>query len=283
MLKKRVYLFGMLWILILILMVSACAESTVKRSVLLITEYQQMGWGERFQLGVVDSDGNLWTYETEPRGDIPYAREELVTWAETTDQLQLRSTISRTDLMDLMSLVQTVPMQEVIYANCACDAGEQTSWAVRKARDGKNEIIILGASGDDVYENTDPSAQSLYQTMRSFFPWITSYEGEAGMAPAGFPATDILSFCGFDGAKLTGLVMHCYTNDCEECLKKTTPLLTAEEIMRLTVTGKKNAMSVTGNTTIYQFVDENGNQIASFEFYENMLIRSDGMYSLGNR
>lgn len=277
--KKRIFL---LMTLIAVLLPCAFAATVPPRNIILLTEYQQAGWGDTFQLGVVDSEGKLWTYADSSRGDIPYDMNDLLAWAKSTDKLKLRATLSRTDLRDLVSLVQTVPEQKVTYRCGACDAGMQTGIAVRKDKNGGTLIIVLGASGDSVYENTDPAAQSLYRTLRTLFPEIIAYDGDASMAPAGFQKTDLLAFCGYEGIDLTKLTMTAYVNDCETGPFQINPSLSAAEIMRMTVTGKQNSMAVTGNTVICCFRDEDGSTVASFEFYGGMLVRPDGMYSIEN-
>ena len=245
-----------------------------------MTEYQQMGWGEAFQFGALDADGTLWVYGSTTREDIPYEPEALLAWAESSDRLEAVGTISDAALTDIISLVKTVPAQKVISHSYACDAGVQTSYAVRKSRDGKAEIIVLGMAGDDTFENTDPAAQSLYKTLLSLFRSVKSYAGEENIAPAGFQAVDMLSFCGYQGVDLTKYTMTAYANDCETGASETEPGLSAQEIMRMTVTGKQNSISTTGNTITYCFTDSDGTVVAAFEFYNGLLVRSDGIYKV---
>lgn len=280
MMKKMMTALVLLMIAML-LITAAGAESVKTREIILMTEYQQMGWGETFQLGAVDSDGRLWFCESDTRGDVPYGNEELLAWAETTDQLEPGRQIAKDDLADLVSLVQTVPVQTLSYQSGACDAGEQTSYAIRRDRQGNAEIVVLGASGDDTCENTDPGAQSLYRSLRGLFPGVTAFDGEEGMSPAGFQKTDLLTFCGCEGIDLTRLSMKAFANDCEEGPSEIEPPMNAEEIVKMAVTGKRNSLSTTGNTVFYCFEDGNGENIAVFEFYGELLVRPDGMYTVG--
>ncbi len=250
------------------------------RSIILMTEYQQLGWGDTFQLGALDADGNLWSYADSTRGDIPYEDEELLSWAETTDELELFGRLSPDELSDIVSLVYTVAAQDVVYQGAACDAGTQTSFAVRKDQNGNAGIIVLGASGDSLYENTDPAAQSLYLTLRKLFPDVISYYGELSISPIGFQSTNIMTFCEFEGLDLTQYKMTAYHNDCEEGPVEIEPAMSASEIMEIVVTGKKNGMFTTGNTVTYFFEDMNGEEVASFEFFDNLLVCPDGMYSI---
>lgn len=260
----------------------ACASSPVEREIILLTEYRQTGWGEKFQLGALDSSGNLWVFESETRGDIPYEQEKLLSWAESTADLTLQGTLEKDKLADVASLVRTVQAQTASCQNCGCDAGEQTSLAIRRDRSGNREIIVLGISGDDTFENSDPSAQSLYKTLRRLFPAVVSYDGEGIMAPTGFQETDLLTFCGYEGIDLTKLTIKAFANDCEAGASEIEPQLSAAEIMNMKVTGKQNSLSTTGNTVTYFFCDADGNTVAVFEFYGKLLVSSDGMYTIGD-
>lgn len=276
--KRKSVMSAILILITTVLCVSACAENAVSREIILLTEYQQMGWGENFQLAFVDSNGNLWIYESSTRGDVPFDAEELLAWAETAEGPVLTGRLAKAELTDIRSLAETVSAQEISYQHYACDAGEQVSYAVRKDRNGTPVMINLGVSGDSTYENTDPAAQSLYRSLRKFFPSVTSFDGGPGMAPAGFQPVNLAAFCGYADIDLTKPDMTVWANDCEVGLTKIEPLMTPEEILNLNVMGKQNSLSVTGNTVIYCFEDENGDTVAAFEFYDGLLIRPDGMY-----
>ena len=279
--KTRFVLMMVLCFIVTSMCATAFAESTQQaRNIILFTEYQQMGWGEVFQFGALDADGTLWVYGSTSRGDVPYEAEALLAWAETSDRLEAAGTVSHATLSDIISLVNTVPMQKVVTHSYACDAGTQTSYAIRKDRDGKVEIIVLGMAGDDTFENTDPAAQSLYRSLLSLFRSVKSYDGIANIAPAGFQTVDILSFCGYEGVDLTKYTMTAYANDCEAGASETEPVMSAEDIMSMMVTRKQNSISTTGNTITYCFTDTEDNMIAVFEFYNGLLVCSDGMYAV---
>lgn len=277
--KMTAYLIALM-LIVSCMCSAALADSAMQRTIILMTEYQQMGWGEAFQLGVLDADGTLWTYESSTRGEIPYEAEGLLAWAEASDQLEAAGAISHTKLSDIVSLVKTVPAQEVVPQSFACDAGTQTAYAVRKDRDGRVEIIVLGMAGDDTFENTDPAAQSLYKSMLSLFEHVKAFAGEKDVAPAGFAKADILSFCGYEGVDLTQYTLTAWANDCETGASETEPAMSAADIMRMTVIGKQNSMSTTGNTVTYCFTDAAGSTIAAFEFCNGLLVRPDGMYAV---
>ena len=46
------------------------------------------------------------------------------------------------------------------------------------------------------------------------------------------------------------------------------------------VTGKENAMCVTGGTTILYFTDSDGNSLGAVELYDGLLVMNDGMYQV---
>lgn len=278
--KRKLLLMMVLCLIVTSMCVAGFAERAQERNIILLTEYQQMGWGEAFQMGALDANGTLWAYGNSSREDVPYEPEKMLAWAESSDQLEAVGTISDEKLSDIISLVKTVPAQEVICHSYACDAGVQTSYAIRRNRDGKTEIIVLGIAGDDTFENTDPAAQSLYKSLITLFRSVKSFAGEGNIAPAGFQTVEILSFCGYEGVDLTKYIMTAYANDCETGASEIEPKMSAEDIMRMHVTGKQNSMATTGNTVTYSFKDSDGTMIAAFEFYDGLLVCSDGMYTV---
>ena len=48
------------------------------------------------------------------------------------------------------------------------------------------------------------------------------------------------------------------------------------------VTGKENALGVTGGVTTLYFTDRSGGALGSITLYNGLLVRSDGMYCLQN-
>ena len=273
-------------LLMLLLLVPALAfgeTAPEQKTMLLITDYCQTGWGESFTLGAVDDKGNLWTLSLESWQGIPLSGEPFLQWVESEAALEMAGTLSASDLFDLKGMVAAVQAQEVTYTTSACDAGSQRSYACRRGGDGQTELVLLGASGDDMFENTDPTAQALYRFLRDTFPKVTAYDGESGMAPAGFQAVDLLTFCGCEGLDFTNLTLTAFYTDCETGPSETEPGLTAEEILQMMVTGKKNCNSVTGNTVTYRFTDKEGKAAASFTFCDGLLVTDDGMYKISTK
>ncbi|MDO4459710.1 MAG: hypothetical protein Q4C42_06475, partial [Clostridia bacterium] len=234
------------------------------------------------------------SYSAKNRDGVPKDIQELLEWAETSNMLTRGGNISELpememnkefhrktetgefieyDISNVSSLVGTVEDREPTYESLADDAGQQRSFAIRN-----NDMIELGASGCSKYENTDPAAQALYKILREAFPEVTAFEDDEYIAPAGFIETPILEYCGYEKVNLSKLKMQCLYNDCEEAPYETDPKLTAEEIASMVVTGKANSFLITGGSCYYRFTDKSGEQVAFFEFYDDLLVTDDGMY-----
>ncbi|MDO4483984.1 MAG: hypothetical protein Q4C54_06010 [Clostridia bacterium] len=264
-----------LWCILLIVMLLGTATAMAEsRTIILMTSYQQLGWGERFSFGALDDEGNLWTYSSLSRDGVPFEDDELLTWAETTDLLEEAGSISSNSLFDIKSLVNTVQPQEEHYSSDACDAGTQKSFACR----GKDDIVLLGTSGDSMFENTTPAAQSLYRTLRKLFPKVPSFNGDPYISPAGFQPVPLLEFCGYVDLDLTGLTVSACAMGCETGAEDFETELTPADFAAMTVTGMHSATMVTGGTDFYYLKDKEGNTAACIEFFGDLLVMPGGMY-----
>ena len=88
-------------------------------------------------------------------------------------------------------------------------------------------------------------------------------------------------FCGYWGTDFDGGRWTRAELDCEAGLGEEIELESAPEwIVSGIVTGKAGSMGTTGGTTIYTCYDQDGLPLASFEFYGELLVRSDGMYTV---
>lgn len=258
---------------LLLLLTPALAES--ERTILLYTDYEQLGWGDALQVGWVDSEGGMWLWEGyASETDWPDARDEKTAWMlARTDAVSLGKLPDEV-LANLKGLIQSLPEVRPTWQAAACDAGTEESYAVR---DGA--AILLGGSGNDWCENTDPNAQALYLMLRQCFPGVKSYWGEAGMSPQGFQRVSVPVFCGywgtdFDGARWTRAELDCEAGLGEEIELDAAPDWFADGM----VTGKASSMATTGGTTVYTCYDQDGLPLASFEFFGDLLVRPDGMY-----
>ena len=258
-----------------LLTTTALAES--ERTILLYTDYEQLGWGDSLQVGWVDSEGEMWLWEgCASETEWPDARDEKTAWMLSRTDAESLGRLSDEALANLKGLILSLPEGKPAWQATACDAGTEESYAVR---DGA--AILLGGSGDDWCENTDPSAQALYLMLRRCFPGVKSYWGEAGMSPLGFQRVSVPVFCGYWGTDFDGARWTRAELDCEAGLGEETELDAAPAwFISGMVTGKASSMGATGNTTIYTCYDQDGLPLASFEFYGDLLVRSDGMYDV---
>ncbi len=250
--------------------------------VILYTAYRQAGWGDRVQIGCVDDDGCLWLatgYDSELKW--PYQTEEQLEYLRISGGMELIGRLSREKLFDLKSLVLSTEDQGHASHPAANDAGTERSYAVQYDRERRAHCILLGMSGDDCFENTDPDAQALYLYLRRTFPQVTCYGGSMG--PQGFQPVSIRSFCGMEGLDPDGLTVSAVYMDCEAGPQKLSVSETdRQELLDLIrygkVTGKANATVTTGGTVCYDLSDPSGRVLASLELYQGLLVRSDGMY-----
>ena len=184
----------------------------------------------------------------------------------------------------MKSLVSACPDMGSGSWPAANDAGTESSYAVRYDGSGNPMPVLLGMSGDDCFENADANAQALYLGLRSLFPQVTSYAySYGGMGPQGFMPVPVMSFCGFWGVSLESAAIS--ASSVGSGAGSYPVQLTDDEqahirslVLSGQVTGKANASPVTGNSMVYNFLDDAGNTLASLELYNGLLVRPDGMY-----
>ena len=273
---KRFVLFLMI---LSLLSVPFGASAEEMPEFLLITAYRQFGWGDRLEIGAVDTQGGLWTYEAETGAlECPSGTVEAADFIRAMPGLTKYGTLDAEELERLTGLVVCLPVCEERAVAAANDAGTQTSWALRTGRDGVREAVVLGMSGDDLLENPDPGAQELYAVLRKLFPGVCDFDGEEPIAPKGFQSVPLADFCGYADTDFANAKVEVFASDCETGLSPTESDRTAEQLLGLQVVGKENSLCVTGGTTVYTLVGEDGEALASFEFYDGLLVRDDGMY-----
>ena len=267
-----------------ILMVLAAPAMAETPRILLYTAYLQMGWGDRMQAGAVDENGNLWTLSgSAGELDWPYGWEAQLEYMQENSHMNWAGKLTSDELFNLKSLIYSVEDQGKKTTPWMNDAGTEKSYAVLYDQDGTAEAILLGLTGDDLFENTDPNAQALYLRLREMFPQVTCYAGMA--ASWGFVPVNIAQYLHLDADKIAQAQVRCSLMDCEAG-----PIemeLAAEEqqevidlVLRGTVTGKDNATMVTGGTAVYSFYDADGTHLGSIELYQGLLVTRDGMYRI---
>ena len=214
-----------------------------------------------------------WTGSAKEAG-WPDDSEKQQAWMLSRADAESLGSLSARALSDISGLIQGVPEFQPQWRSAACDAGLEASYAVREGA-----ALLLGGSGDEWCENTAPDAQALYLRLRQLFPDVTSFMGEADMGPAGFARTSVAAFCGVNADKLAGGRWTIAYLDCETGVGEETALESAPDfIVNGQVSGKANAAGVTGNTELYTCYAPDGSRAATFEFYGELLVQSDGMY-----
>ncbi len=252
--------------------------------IILYTAYRQLGWGDRMQLGAVDEKGGLWVL-TGSAGELgwPYGWEAQLEYMKENGRMTYAGALSSEELFDLKGLIDSAEDQGKKSTPWMNDAGTETSCAVRYDRDGNAEAILLGMTGDDLFENTDPNAQALYRRLRELFPGVTCY---AGLIPDwGFAPVNIAQFLHLDAEKIANAQVRGALIDCEAGpIRETLSEAEQQEVIALTlqgiVTDKANATMVTGGTAVYSFYDAEDNYLGSIELYRGLLVTNDGMYQI---
>ena len=262
----------------------SAADSTPQ--IILYTYYRQLGWGDRVQIGFLDKDGNIGIMNGHDSGlKWPYtASEQLAYLNANRSKFQLEKLSKPYDIFSINSLVLSVEDQGDKTVSAANDAGTEKSYAVRYSREGEPEIILLGQSGDDYFENFDPDAQALYRLLRQLFPLVTCYAYRAdGMGPQGFTPVPLTAFIGIDAEAIRNASVEGYLSDCEagpiplEMTEETTETLRSF-ILNGRVTGKADAVISTGGYYMYSFFDAEGKLIGSVDLDGGRLVRNDGTY-----
>ncbi len=254
---------------------------------ILVTCYWQVGWGDSVFYGCVDEEGGVWTLQgsVSELGFPGSPEEQLAFLTQSKDLVNCGTRFVGDDLFDLKGLVCSTEDQGSETENAADDAGIEMSYAVTWDED-RPQAILLGVSGDERFENTDPNAQALYLLLRKTFPEIPSYAySDLNMGPKGFQPVPVKEFLKMQELDLTDATVTCYVVDCEAGLIESEVSEEDQEwILNLvengTVTGKANATMVTGGTWVYIINDAEGNDIGGVELYRGLLVTSQGMYTL---
>lgn len=270
-------------VLLTALAAAAYAETP---DIILVTVYEQEGWGDRISVGFVDRSGGLWTLEGSASAlGWPRAPEEQIAYLLRTEQKVQVGKLSTDDAFDLKGLIECAELQKAEPRGWACDAGTQRSYAVRD-RDDEPEIMMLGITGDDMWENTDVNAQALFAHLCRLFPDVPCYAYDYMKTTGeswGFTPVKLRDFLQLDWLDRDDITMECRLTDCEEGLIDCP--VTAEDTEKVldilrnaSVTGKANATFVTGGTYLFIFSDGEGNSLGTFEVYGDLAVASDGMY-----
>ncbi len=263
---------------------TAAAKSDPPR-IILYTYYRQMGWGDRVQIGSVDENGTI-RFLSGNDGDLkwPYKPEEQLEYLSHFEKFESMGELDHDTLFATESLIYDVEDQGSEFIPAANDAGTEKSYAVRYSKEGEPTFILLGMSGDDFFENTNPNAQALYLRLRQIFPRVTTYAYDTiGIGPRGFTPVPLADFIGINPYALKNAKVKKINNDCEEGLipVEMTDEETAELISLIqngTVTGKADCIFSTGGWYSYYISDANGNSLGQIDLEDGLLLRNDGHY-----
>ena len=260
---------------------AAAAEDSAPR-VILYTYYRQMGWGDRVQIGWLDEDGNL---RLIPGFDSalkwPYKPEEQLAWLEQAAD-PLDGSMPYDELFSVKSLIYDVEDQGSKSVPAANDAGTEKSYAVQYSPEGEPSFVLLGMSGDDMFENSDPNAQALYLRLRRMFPTVTTY-AYGPMGPAGFVPVPLAEFTGLDpdavgNAEIEGCLIDCEVGPIPLDLSTEDKASLVYLIRYAKVTGKADCVVSTGGMASYSFYDAEHKLIGTLDFEDGLLISGPGHY-----
>ena len=262
---------------------AALADTRETPEIILFTCYMNLlPDGLRLQAGCIDYAGGLWTLDL-PDADLTgYSTiGEYLIMMRRAGKLKPAGQLEG-DMFDLRGLVSCTENQGSEPEAVSEGAGGECSYAMQWNTDGSAEEILLGASGDSKFENTDPNAQALYLLLRKTFPEVENY-AYTSAGPQGFQAVPLIEFCGWQEIDFSKVTIRCYLEDCEEgpIPAELTPD-EAAEILRIAtewkVTGKANATVMTGGPVTFSFLSGDGTWLGSLSLYEGLLVRGDGMY-----
>ncbi len=251
--------------------------------IILFTYYRQMGWGDRVQIGWVDDEGAVRLITgNDSRLQWPYKPEEQLEYLSRAEGFTEKEPLKHDEIFSIESLVYSAGDQGSQSIPAANDAGTEKSYAVKYDRDGNPSFILLGMSGDDMFENTDEDAQALYLRLRRFFPEVTSY-AYGPMGPQGFTPGPLSEFTVLTEEVIAGAEIHGYLSDCEA---GPIPMELSEEdrakLIRLLrdakVTGKADCVESTGGFYVYNFLRPEGGWIGGLMLEDGLLKGPEGRY-----
>ncbi len=267
------------------LLTAAGASAGAERSprIVLMCCYQQEGWGDGSSATFLDEAGCIWRYESaEPLPDTDSARLALLAEAESVvaaGQIELWRML---ELISLIEAVQPGPLEP--QAAVAADYGLNTFSAVRYGADGSAEVIPLAISGDQVAENLEPNAYALYVAL--FYEVMSHDAAEPSwLQPRNVPREPLAAFCGLDEAAFEGATLA--VSYCDPQSGEREFALDADEmrdkldwLAGLVVTVKQNALPCAGHTCAYTLYSPQGERLATFEFFDELLVTDVGMYQV---
>ena len=303
----------LLCMLLLALVGGAVAEGTGSSPdalprVVLFGVYRPDPESDTVALGCLDEAGDLWVAEqagsswpasTAGIEGLLSARRGMHRLENVLDDYYDGYLMDREWLSDLCAVADTVPLQEGVPEETGLAGWCLGVYAMRAAKSGEPEPVLLGMAGRFLFENTDAGAQMMYRWMWRKLTLMEIFSSDAGYAaeriePHGFEPVTLREFFRLpdraEESEITAESVNCLTG--YEKLELTGENL--EEIRTLirrgVVIGKRNATVVTGGTTMISLLGTDGQVLGSMEFFrtapdeygsqELLAVARDGMYSV---
>ncbi len=282
--RKLLFFFLLFLLCVYFASIGSAAAAGTER-IILYTYYRQMGWGDRVQIGSVDEKGTVRTLTGHDSSlNWPYKPEEQLAYLSQTERFTEAGTLPPGEIFRVKTLIYETEDQGSRSVHAANDAGTEKSYAVNYTREGEPVFLLLGMSGDEFFENTDPDARALYLLLRRLFSGVTSYAyGMPGIGPRGFEPVSFAEFTGLDPETAAEAEIRSFMTDCEE--GNIPREMTEEERAALLslirggrVTGKADNVESTGGVTVYVFYGPDGNVTGSLSFEDGLLVSFDGRY-----
>ena len=261
------------------------SSDTPSPRIILYTYFWQIGEDDRLEIGSLDEEGVMRTFSgCFSESSWPFGAKEQLEYLSHTEKFTVKKTLSRDEIFAVKSLLSGVEKRQYdpVYTDID-DGGTEESFAVRYAKDGEPEIILLGKSGIELFENTDPNAQALYLRLRKLFPEVPNDAYDPYLGPKGFEPVPLTAFLGLDGDALLNTEIEAFLTDSEE---GDLPLeLSTEEKTELIsllrdgmITGKADCISSTGGVSLYTFRSPNGTLLGEADLQDGWLVTNDGRY-----
>lgn len=262
---------------------AASADAARSSQILLMCCYQQDGWGGRSSATFLDDEGRIWRYESAT--PLPDTEEARLAFLAETDCAVGIGQLDFWRVLELRSLIESAQAWPLEPKSAgAVDFGLNTYSAVRYGEDGSAEVIPLAVSGDWTAENPEPNAFALYVAL---FHEITVHEtaDPAWMQPTNLPREPLAAFCGLDetlmeGATLAVTFSDPQSGECEYPLDEDEMREKLDWLAGLVVTLKQNALPYAGHTCVYTLYSPQGERLAAFAFFHDLLVTDGGMYAV---
>lgn len=262
---------------------AASADAARSSQILLMCCYQQDGWGGRSSATFLDDEGRIWRYESAT--PLPDTEEARLAFLAETDCAVGIGQLDFWRVLELRSLIESAQAWPLEPKSAgAVDFGLNTYSAVRHGEDGSAEVIPLAVSGDWTAENPEPNAFALYVAL---FHEIAVHEtaDPAWMQPTNLPREPLAAFCGLDETLMEGATIAVTFSDpqsgeCEYPLDEDEMREKLDWLAGLVVTLKQNALPYAGHTCVYTLYSPQGERLAAFAFFHDLLVTDGGMYAV---